>query len=360
MATGTPLFLLQPSTKGNLVNRNPGRIWINFKELRARLKFEDVLRHYKVEIRRKGEQHHGSCPLPGHNGSRNAPSFSANLDRGIFQCFGCGAKGNVLEFAALMTGVDPRDGDALRSVAVELQSRFFPEGASSRTKERPVGAPAVPPREVPVVVNAPMDFDLKGLDSGHGYLANRGFATETMQHFGAGFCSRGMLKGRIAIPLHDGEGRLIGFAGRTTDDETITEGNPRYLFPTRRERNGTVYAFDKSLFVYNAFRVKRPCLDLAVVQSFTAVWWLHQHGYSNAVSVMGSECSQEQTEAILGLLKPSGHLWLMTDDSNAGDELARLVIGRFARQRFLRWVRLDEKRQPTDLSVSELKTCFTM
>jgi hypothetical protein len=35
--------------------------WVNFKELRTKLKYEDVLRHYKVEVKRKGNQHHG-CP----------------------------------------------------------------------------------------------------------------------------------------------------------------------------------------------------------------------------------------------------------------------------------------------------------
>ena len=78
--------------------------WVNFKELRTKLSFEQVLAHYRVEVRKKGDQHHGYCPLPKHNGKRNSPSFSANLKRSIFQCFGCGAKGNVLEFAAMMEG----------------------------------------------------------------------------------------------------------------------------------------------------------------------------------------------------------------------------------------------------------------
>src|ERR1043166_9099885 len=99
--------------------------WIDFKALRAKLDFEQVLRHYGVEVKRKGgKQHHGFCPLPNHNGKRNSPSFSANLERGIFQCFGCGAKGNVLEFAGMMEKADPKDGAALHKIAVELQKRF--------------------------------------------------------------------------------------------------------------------------------------------------------------------------------------------------------------------------------------------
>jgi DNA primase len=59
-----------------------------------------------------------------------------------------------------------------------------------------------------VVVNAPLDFELKGLNREHPYLLNRGFSQETIDHFGLGFCSRGMLKDRMAIPLHDHDGNV--------------------------------------------------------------------------------------------------------------------------------------------------------
>src|SRR6185369_17537698 len=108
-----------------------------FKQLRQSLSFEAVLRHYGVELKIKGRQHHGFCPLPNHQGKRNSPSFSANLERGIFQCFGCGAKGNVLDFAALMENVNPKDGAALRGVAVKLQERYCPELESPAGGDNP-------------------------------------------------------------------------------------------------------------------------------------------------------------------------------------------------------------------------------
>src|SRR5438105_10938491 len=114
--------------------------WVDFKKLRSKLDFEQVLLRYGVEVKRKGNQHHGFCPLPNHNGKRNSPSFSANLERGIFQCFGCGAKGNLLEFAAMMKNVDPRDGTAFRALALELQRTFCPtveNAAVGKTKATP-------------------------------------------------------------------------------------------------------------------------------------------------------------------------------------------------------------------------------
>jgi DNA primase len=331
--------------------------WIDFKALRAKLDFEQVLRHYKVEVKRKGQQHHGYCPLPNHNGKKNSPSFSANLERGIFQCFGCQAKGNVLEFAALMSNVDPKDGSALHRLAAELQKRFCPE--IEFASEQPAPSPPIPekknPKEdVPALVNVPLDFELKGLSRDHPYLAGRGFTPETVEHFGLGYCSRGMLRERVAIPLHDREGHLVAYAGRVVDDAKITEDNPRYRFPGERQREGKVFEFRKSLFLYNGFRLKEPLDDLIVVESFTSIWWLHQNGITNAVGTMGSDCSDSQAELIVSLVKPNGRVWILGEGDNAGELHARSVLTKVSPHRFVRWVKLGEGRQPTDLPHEEL------
>jgi DNA primase len=192
--------------------------WIDFKELRAKLEFESILRHYNVEVKRKGDQHHGYCPLPSHNGKRNSVSFSANLKRGIFQCFGCGAKGNLLEFAAMMEKINPQDGPALRGVALNLQQRFFQELGNKPTQTRkPLASKSAMPAKIeaksslPVLINEPLDFELKGLDAEHPYLSSRGFTLQTIEHFGLGFCGRGMLKNRVVIPLKDADGALVGY-----------------------------------------------------------------------------------------------------------------------------------------------------
>jgi hypothetical protein len=230
--------------------------WIDFKELREKLSFEAVLQHYGVEPKVKNGQHLGYCPLPSHEGKRNSPSFSANMDRKIFHCFGCQAKGNVLDFAALMEKADPKDGRSLKKIAVELRSRFCPETGGGRVAKRAkehVEQERTNQLELSAIVNQPLDFELQGLDPAHSYLLGRGFTKETASHFGIGYCERGSLAGRIAIPLHDATGKLVGYAGRVVDDDSITEENPRYRFPSMRERDGKRLAFKKTLFLYNGF-----------------------------------------------------------------------------------------------------------
>src|ERR1051326_4807816 len=99
--------------------------WIDFKALRQELNFAQVLQHYGVEHKVKGDRASAFCPLPGHRGKRRSPSFSADLKRGLWQCFGCGEKGNVIEFAALMEKLDPQNPREFHKTAALLQERFL-------------------------------------------------------------------------------------------------------------------------------------------------------------------------------------------------------------------------------------------
>jgi DNA primase len=338
--------------------------WVNFKELRKRLDFEAVLRHYNVDVKRKGNQHHGFCPLPNHKGVRNSPSFSANLEKGIFKCFGCGAAGNVLEFAALMENVDLEDGAAFRGVALDLQKRFCPElGSAGKGNTKPAPkkeADTAGEKDLPVVVNPPLDFDLKDLDRNHPYLLGRGFTRKTIDVFGLGFCSRGYLKDRVVIPLRDHERRLIGYAGRVVDDATITKGNPRYRFPSKRKRAGKIIEFKKTLFLYNGCYIHTPVDDLIVTEGFASVWWLHQNDYVHCVAAMGSDFSEKQAELVVSSVKPTGHVWVLPDGDDAGRRFAQSVLLQVSPHRFVRWVKIAEGSQATDLPAEQLKSCFAV
>jgi DNA primase len=327
--------------------------WIDFRELRKQLDFAKVLRHYGVEANLKGEQHHGFCPLPSHEGKRNSPSFSVNIKRGIWQCFGCGEKGNVLDFAVLMERANPKSGEDVRRVATLLQERSLGDGAPPKKHESNWKE-----GDGNIVVNAPLDFELKGLDPNHPYLTDRKFSGRTVTEFGLGFCSRGLLADRIAIPLHDESGRLVGYAGRVVDDRKITEKNPKYRFPGRRKRKGVIHEFRKSLLLYNAYRIIAPVDDLVVVEGFAGLWWLSQSGIANVVAVMGASCSEEQTRIIVSLLSPSGRLWVFTDGDIAGGRCAGEILVRVTPHRFARWIKMEVGKQPTGFTTDELRELF--
>ena len=344
------------SLKVELHRKDTMTTWVDFKLLRQQLSFQQVLQHYKVEVKAKGHQHHGFCPLPKHNGKKNSPSFSVHLEKKIFHCFGCGAKGNILDFALLMDGGTPGDSDALRKTALALQKRFGLEKELSLPKSKPISME--PPRSVSgkTVVNAPLDFALKTLDYDHAYLRNRGFTDETIQHFGLGYCSKGYLQGRVVVPLHNHAGQLVGYAGRIVDDALIDENNPRYKFPGLREHKGITYEFRKSDFLYGGYLIKEPVDDLAVVEGFPSVWWFHQLAIQNVVALMGWSCSEAQATLIASLTKPKGRVWLLSDGDDAGNRCAESVLPLVAQHRCVRWVKLDEGNQPTDYQGTQLRS----
>ncbi len=355
--------------------------WLNFKELREKLDFREVLRHYRVPFKEKGDQAHGYCPLPTHprhEGKRRSPSFSVNLRRNIWQCFGCGARGNVIDFACRMEGLNPDIGQDIRTVALRLQEVFGLKETASPKSDRKVRSPpvmedVVPPHRpiaiapaqenagqgatCPAIVNAPLDFELKGLDPSHPYLKERGFTPETIAFFGLGYCGKGLMQGRIAIPLHDPDGRLVGYAGRLIDDTAVAAGTPKYLFPGARTYRGTTSEFRKSLLLYNIHRLAAGVEDLVVVEGFTHAWWLWQQGYPNVVALMGASCSVEQAALIARWVSPHGHVWVMTDADAAGDRCATEVLTAISPLRFCRWAKLTQG-QPTDLSAEALSSCL--
>lgn len=348
--------------------------WIDFKELREKLRFVDVLSHYGVQLKIKGDRATGLCPLPTHphreDGKPRSASFSAHLAKGIWRCFGgCEASGNCIDFGVRMQGLDPDDPVQFRQGALKLVETFgisFDRPSSVKRSTHPIPELGVtqshpsahqPPDGKPALFNQPIDFELKNLDSSHGYLTRRGFTAETIRHFGLGFCARGLMKDRIAIPIHDASGSLIGYAGRLVDDSRIDDDHPRYLFPGPRERDGVVHEFRKGMLVYNLHRLQ-PDHDLIVVEGFTSVWWLHQLGYDSAIALMGSSCSVEQADLIDQALSSSARISLLPDGDVAGKQLASQALPLLARRHFTRLIELDDGQQPTDLSIEQMRKIF--
>ena len=133
--------------------------------------------------------------------------------------------------------------------------------------------PATPAHEPPASpeghageTNPPLSFALK-LDPAHPYLAERGLAAETVEAFGLGYCARGMMQGRICIPIHNEHGELVAYAGRWVGpDATIPEGKGRYELPPR---------FEKSRVLFNLHRIDDP-LHLVLVEGFFGAMRLHE------------------------------------------------------------------------------------
>ena len=183
--------------------------WVDFKQVKASVTFEQLLAHYELKLKpAKGSELLGLCPF--HQDTK--PSFRVNTEKNVFHCFGCDAKGNVLDFVARKESV------TIRKAALML-SEWFELGNGEKEAPSSNLSPTESPNEdstgseKPPETNQPLSFTLK-LAYDHPYLKERGIEPELAQEFGTGFCKRGMMKNRIAIPIHDSDGQLVAYAGR--------------------------------------------------------------------------------------------------------------------------------------------------
>jgi hypothetical protein len=99
------------------------------------------------------------------------------------------------------------------------------------------------PRARPSVVNAPLTFELK-LERDHPWFAEVGLLPETVEEFGLGYCSRGVIGGRIAFPIHDPLGHLIGYTGRWPG-ENPSEEQPLWKYPKNLALRLIIYPVHK-------------------------------------------------------------------------------------------------------------------
>ncbi len=72
--------------------------------LRQRVSLTDAVSKH-VRLLRKGQMMMGLCPFHG----EKTPSFSINPSRGTYHCFGCGARGDVIDFVRQHTRVSFAD-----------------------------------------------------------------------------------------------------------------------------------------------------------------------------------------------------------------------------------------------------------
>jgi DNA primase len=82
---------------------------------------------------------------------------------------------------------------------------------------------------------------------------------------------------------------------------------------------------------------------------------LTQAGITNVVALMGASCSETQADLLRDLVPDGGSIWLFPDGDKAGERMAEQTLAMLAPYRFVRWVKLKEGEQPTDLPTEGLQ-----
>jgi DNA primase len=338
----------EPSQENNAMSR-----FVDFKAVKAAVSILQVLEHYGIadKFKRSGDSLSGPCPL--HDG-QNPTQFRVSIGKNCWHCFGrCNDGGNVLEFVARKESV------TLREAALMLCDWFrLSEGEKPTDKDEPTAPKTKQPTkaakakaDAPPVddasPNKPLGFALQNLDTAHPYFAERGLSEATIAEFGLGFCGKGSMTGRVVIPIHNGDGKLVAYAGRLPgappDEET-----PKYKLPP---------GFKKARELFNYHRALRESaeLPLVIVEGFFDCMALWQHGIRRVVALMGSSLSPQQEELVARAVNPQDRIVLTFDEDEAGREAREKVTPRLAAHCYVRNFRFErEGQQPDSLTAEQL------
>lgn len=306
--------------------------WVNFAQVKATVGLRRVLEDYGIweQLRRSGQDHYrGPCPI--HQGE-GRDAFHGDLGKNVFHCFACGAGGNVLDLVAHMERC------SLREAALRLQRRYLAVDFAVPPR------PAVPRRGQLVTKkrerNTALSFRLSGLDEAHPYVSARGLSRETAIQFGVGYYSgSGIMKGRLAIPIHDAQGRLVAYCGRS-----VTARDSRYRFPA---------GFHKSAVLFNYHRAAALAGNgVVVVEGFFDSMRVHQAGFPAVVALMGAALSLDQENLLVQRFR---RVRLMLDGDQTGRMASHAAAQRLAGQCSVCQVVVAPGRQPDQMSDYEIR-----
>ena len=337
--------------------------FVDFRAVKAAITMEQLLGHYQIldQFKRTGDSLNGPCPI--HKGS-NPTQFRVSTTKNIWNCFSdCEHGGNTLDFICKMEKC------SIHAAALKAIEWFNldPEAmAASDGKEAPaetaVRTPAAKPATKPAaneeslgdggrpqgLPNAPLKFRLDKLERSHPYLTEqRGLTPETIVDFGVGYCNKGMMEGRIAIPIHNAKGEVVAYAGRFVGEPG--EDTPKYKLPPGFRKSQELFNLDRA--------IKQPDeMSLVIVEGFFDAMKLHQHGCYKVVALMGSTMSSAQEELIRQHTGSQSHVIVMLDENEAGKAGREDIACRLSKFCFVRVHQFDKPdMEPEHLTAEEVQ-----
>ena len=298
-------------------------------DIKTRLDILEVVGQ-RVQLQRSGRSYKGNCPFH----QERTPSFHVFPDRQSWRCFGaCATGGDAISF--VMRSENLEFGEAIRQLSRQV-GLPMPDRRSSRPDH-----PAFRINEAACAYfqrtlastqgsEAREYIERRGLDraategfqlgvapndgeSLRAHLLRQGF--DAGQLLAAGIVREGddgqqrdLFRGRLIIPIRDGDGRLAGFGGRALDDS-----QPKYLNSPQSE------VFDKSRILYAMDRARDGIRKdgAVIVEGYMDAIAAHQAGFQNVVASMGTALTEPQVNTIRRL---TDRVTMALDQDAAGQQ----------------------------------------
>ena len=323
------------------------------EEVKQRIDVVDVISDYVV-LRKRGKDYVGLCPFH----DEKTPSFSVSPGKQMYYCFGCNAGGNAIKFlmelgkrsfsdvvldlarryqVPVKTLEPEQRGELQRQLSLReqlyeilaLATEFF-----KHALRQPIGQQALTYLQVTrklseeTIQQFQLGYAPAGWETIYRYLVEqKGKPVQLVEQ--AGLIKVRKEKGgyydcfrdRIIIPIHDSQGRVIAFGGRSLGDE-----QPKYLNSPETQ----LFDKGKTLFALDKAKDAITKLDQAVVvEGYFDAIALHAAGISNVVASLGTALSQAQVKQLLRY-NESKQIVLNFDADAAGTKASERAIGEIA------------------------------
>ena len=309
-------------------------------EIKSKVDIVDLVSEAGVKLRHAGRNYTGFCPF---HDNRHTPSFVVWPDSGTWRCFGqCNEGGDVFKFVMKRENLDFKEAldhlAARAGVQVPTFTRQSPEQKEAHDQLRILLEDALIFYRSHLMANKPLlnylrqkrgltDLSIEtfGLgyaphawDSALTHFLQRGYSEHDLVEAGlisardsGGFYDR--FRNRLMIPIRDENGRMAGFGARIVDPNDV----PKFL------NSPETPVFTKGHLLYGLDRARKPIRTVdqsVIVEGYLDVIALHQAGYDNVVSPMGTALTEHQ----LRLLKRFTRRIVLALDPDAAGQKAVL------------------------------------
>ncbi|WP_210134812.1 DNA primase [Staphylococcus sp. GDX8P80P] len=307
-------------------------------EIKDKTDILDLVSEY-VKLEKRGRNYIGLCPFH----DEKTPSFTVSEDKQICHCFGCKKGGNVFQFTQEIK--DLSFVEAVKELGERLNISVDIGNSSDYTSQ--IAFDDLAMIEMHELMNEYYQYALLKTVEGEdalNYLTNRGFSEELIKARGIGyapnhthFChdflqqkgydielayEAGLLsrneenfsyfdrfRDRIMFPLKNAQGRIVGYSGRTHNNQ-----EPKYL------NSPETPIFQKRRLLYNLDQARkyiRKNDEAILLEGFMDVIKSDSSGLKPVIASMGTALSDEH---ITVLKKLTSHITLMFDGDFAGQE----------------------------------------
>ena len=294
-------------------------------ELRNKLNIVDVISSY-IPLTKKGRNYFGLCPFH----DDHSPSLSVSPDKQIYKCFVCGESGNVFNFVMNYEHISfPEAVNTLaKSIGMDMGITIKKENTSYTkyydimdiankyyqnnlfSKEGEKARIYLENRKLTkeTIVEFEIGLSLNKHDDLTNLLINKGNSLEELNLIDLSNTSHDAFINRVMFPLHNKDGKVIGFSGRIYDNSDLNKYQNTKETPIFKKR--------ENLFNYHRAKEEiRKSKYVIVMEGFMAVIRAHTIGVRNCIATMGTALSNEQAALIKKL---SNTIYLCYDGDDAG------------------------------------------